>query len=699
MAYSLLLGFIMISFLKATNIPESILSFAKYFTVFNAAYIISIILRLDRQYIKTLVITFVFLLLWDCFTVFYSIFLYVSGQINNIIEIKSVYANKNILAAAIFVKIPFGLWLISFERGWLKKIGFFALVCALLATLYMSTRTFYLASAFLAVAYIAFVMIFNARYKVSPRYKMPVFIFAAFFSALIIFTITQKYFYPKEANTYNAAISERLSTIRSDEMSSLLRLESWKRSVNIFKHDPFLGIGIGNWKILNMKYENQTKSDFVFMYNTHNDFIEITTETGIFGGLIFISIFAFLIYNFIVAFFNKNATINSFSYLFLAAFGIFCYSFDAFFNFPSDRPEIQTLFAIYIGAGIAYSPGFFQDINAGNPLLKKLLSSTYILILVFCSYILLLNFLSLRLQRYADDELQSGKQIHSADFFINNFPSIPNLTISGPEPIAAIKAQFLIKESRYQDAINIMRPDKSCPYSVSREHYMAMAYSKLGNYDSALLYAYKALVMKPRYFIIPDFICKVLIQQGKKEEAIKLLNGYICLVKTNSQAWLDLSALYWETGKYQNSLQSIDSAIQHLPKDTILLKTKIKLQRDVRIINNQQTYSNAMENLARKNYPEALKYLNAFISKETSVAIVFAGRAYCYYYGKEYNRCINDINRSIDLGNNTSDLINLRGLCNRLLGNADDACADFQTASARGDKDAIKNLERFCKGH
>jgi hypothetical protein len=91
-------------------------------------------------------------------------------------------------------------------------------------------------------------------------------------------------------------------------------------------------------------------------------------------------------------------------------------------------------------------------------------------------------------------------------------------------------------------------------------------------------------------------------------------------------------------------------------------------------------------------------FLDEYISKETGVAIVYAGRAYCYYYGGQFNKCISVINRSITLGNNTPDLINLRGLCYHTLKNDNSACTDFQDAAAKGDKDAVNNVERFCKG-
>ncbi len=695
LAYTLFLGMILVSFTKAINVHESILIFAKYFTVFCAAYILSIILRFDKRYFKMLVILLILVLLWDCFTVFYDIYLYISKQISSIYDIKSEYSNKNILAAAIFVKVPFALWLASFEKGWLKKLGFFSVFCAELAIFFMSTRAFYLGLIFLSLVFSVFLIIRVRRDTTRSGFKSLASFLGLLVLAFILYSLTQYYLFPKAKDTYNKSYTERISTISEGESG---RTDSWERSVILFKEDPLLGVGMGNWKIKILKYENLEKSDFSFMYNNHNDFIEITTETGIFGGLLFISLFVFTMLNFTLAFFRPGATEESFSYLFLPAFGLFCYSFDAFFNFPAERAEMQSLFSIFIGAGIAFSPQSIQKWKITSPWLKRIKSSILIIILLASSYILLLNFYSLKLQRIVSDDLLDGTPSLKASFLVENLPSIPNLTNSGPEPIASIKARYLIDEKKYQDAVNILRPDNSCPYSVSREHYIAMAYSKMGNYDSALSYAYKALVIKPHYYIIPEFICKVLTQKGQKEEAIKMLKDFLAIEKTNSKAWLDLATLFWQTGKYQKAIQCIDTAVKLLPGDSTLFKTKIKLQRDISIVANQQAYSTAMDYLSKKKYPEALKYLDEFISKETGVAIVYAGRAYCYYYGGQFNKCITDINRSVTLGNNTPDLINLRGLCYHSLKNDNSACQDFQDAAAKGDKDAANNVERFCKG-
>jgi O-antigen ligase len=697
MAYTILMGVILLSFVKSINLPESVISFAKYMTVFSSAYIISIIFLSDKRYFRLMGIALVFLLVFDSFTVFYNILLYISGKVTSISEIKTVYANKNILAAALFVKISFALWLANFEKGWLSKLGYFALFSAELAILFMSARAFYLGLIFLIVIY-SICMLFQAKLSKNRSWIRTLVLFLAVFTiAFLSYTVTQKYLFPKNStDIYNTAYTERLSSISQGEDG---RLDSWKRSAILFKQNPLLGVGTGNWKICVLKYENPTKSDFTFMIKAHNDFIEIFTETGIIGGAAFIFIFVFLIFNFLKAFFKPDGIRGlSFSDLFLPAFGIFCYSFDAFFNYPADRPEIQLLFAVFVGSGIAFSSDSLKKPNKPvNASLTKLLAVLYVIIFIFCSYILLLLFNSLKMQLLVDGDIKFNNLNRPSHTMSNSFPIIPNVAYSAT-PIAVYKSRYLLNEQKYQEAIDLLRPDKSSPYMGWREYFIAQAFSKMGNNDSALVYAYKANSLKPMYYNTLEFICSVHEGKGEKTKAIAMLEGYVAIVKSNPQAWLRLVSLYQEVGYYKKAVICIDSASKFMPGDSLIAQQKSEIGKLIPILPFEQTYFAGMNFYNLKNFQEALKCFNQITIKSPEAAIVYARQAYCYYNANEYLKCIGTINKSLKNGNDTPDLYNLRGICYHFIGDNEAACEDFQLAISKGDPNAANNAEGICKG-
>ena len=154
MVYAFFMAAVLLSFTQAINLSESLLQFMKIFTVFAAVINLTFILNRDPGYIKYIIIVMTGLLLFDTISVFYYINKFISGDIARILDIKTVYSNKNILSSAIFVKLPFALWLMIFEKGWLKKVALVAFAFGITATLFMATRAFYLGFIIISIAFL-----------------------------------------------------------------------------------------------------------------------------------------------------------------------------------------------------------------------------------------------------------------------------------------------------------------------------------------------------------------------------------------------------------------------------------------------------------------------------------------------------------------------------------------------------------------
>lgn len=354
-SYSVLMLISLLSFVKAINIHESVLHFSKIITVFIAALLISVVVYNNKKVLLPLAIAMCFLLLFDCLSVFRGIFDIIKGEIRHIEFVKSGYSNKNILASSLFLKIPFALLLIYFYKGNKRLLGIITSILATLAIMFMSNRTFYLAIIFITLALI----IFSAIYYKKAFIKKISLLTIIVVSSALIFTVIQNNFYhdkyfQDKSITRQSLVDRILSIVKTDDESINFRVASWKRSIKLIKKEPFLGVGLGNWKIRVLEYENKFSKDYIYAYKNHNDFIEITAETGILGGISFFAIFIFTAWCFITLLLKKPKS-NYLKWYFLTFFGIIAYFFDAFFNFPQDRPEIQALFALMIGITIGIS--------------------------------------------------------------------------------------------------------------------------------------------------------------------------------------------------------------------------------------------------------------------------------------------------------------------------------------------------------
>ena len=554
--YTLFLLISLSSLFIAINVNESILNLSKLFTVFSAALIVSVILKQHKRYLYLISAVLVLLLIFDSLTVFYSIIV----KRMDYSSIISIYSNKNILASAIFVKIAFLLWFIAFGRWWMKVPGFMILILALLALLYMQTRSFLIGSVVLLMTYVLFMII--RFYKNSSKLKA--ILFTVFFPLVVIavllaFSAAMKYRNPESKislMTGYTVFTDRLKTLSQEKAG--VRAKALLHSAVLISEHPLRGVGTGNWKVQVLKYEGPETGEHIYMYKNHNDFLENFAETGIFGGLLFIGIFILVFFNFIKAFFKaKKGEAESYKWLFLPAFGLFCYSFDAMFNFPADRPEIAAFFAIFVGAGIAFSPPtlfkkLYAFLNRTQQSVKKkkgpqpyqlmipftshtfhvAVSLIFITLLLTSVYILNLNFESLKLQRIAKQELLSGTLTTSSEKFVTGFPAIPDIGCEGV-PIAVVKGRYLIVEGKYQQALDILKQDHSSPWDTRPEFFIAIAYTMLGQPDSALKYTNKVYAMKPYFSKNISVMSSALEAKGNLTEALKVLDDHVALNTKN----------------------------------------------------------------------------------------------------------------------------------------------------------------------
>lgn len=706
-----------LSFFKAINVLESILHFCKIFTVFLAAYLVSVIVRIDRRHLVNLAIAMTALLVFDAFSVFYNIHKYIKGELADIALIKTVYSNKNILAASIFVKLPYALWLLTFEKGWKRGFAIFSGSAGLLATLFMSSRAFYIGLIILTLAYIAYLLINYIQKKQKGFIRNIVWYSSGLLAAVVIFIFTQQMLYPKTGGgVYNAGIAQRLATISTSEESAGKRLHAWERSFHVIKKEPLLGCGLGNWKVVTLQEENLTNPNYIYQYKAHNDFIETTTETGIFGGIFFAGIFVVVLLRFFRSIKAQEDT-EYLKYIFLPAFGLLAYFFDAFFNFPQDRPEIQALFALFAGAGVALTQFKsnkaegeasenavvrFQDnvasvINEKGFILSRIWGVILFVLLIFSAYILILNYQSLRLQRTIKDEMNTGTLKQSSDVFVNGFPWIPDINVVG-EPISAQKARYLINEKKYDKAISILKKDKASPYDTRPEYFIAMAYFNQGKYDSAMIYNKKVFDIKPNMFENVSMMCAILERTGKAKEAVPLLDSFLAKNKDNSKAWVMNTQFLNNLGEFKKAYACIDSGYKYLPSDTTIVRRR-EFQRSRALIQPYaDLYNRALAAYSTQKYDEAALLLTDFINKEPNLPEVYEYRAFSYYFTRRFQESINDIDKMFSFGIKRGNLMNLRGVNLQSLGKKDEACTYYKAAMEAGSKDGATNYKQFCGG-
>ena len=731
----------LLSFTQAINILEAILDFAKIFSVFTAVFILSVLLMRDIRLIRGIIIVMTALLIFDSVSVFYYIGQFIQGEVARISDIKTVYSNKNILASSIYVKLPFALSLLMFDRGRLRRMGLVALFFGMLATFFMATRTFYLGLILLSIVFLAYTLIHFLRKKEKFYLHLAGYYVASLVLALVIFSYIQQYHYPgmrearieqrraaraaaegEEVETrtrprggrHTQPISDQLATI-SWEDGSTNRTNAWTWSVEIIKRNPLLGIGVGNWKINILEYENQQNPGYIYLYKAHNDFLENMAETGVVGGLLFISIFVLMGWNFIKQY-RKQADDPGLLYraLFLAASGLAFYSIDAFFNFPADRPEILLLWALFMSMGIAAT--VIQKEQSAeetsenkpaekasepkaapfvNPALAKVIALIVIAVLAGKAYLFHINYESSKLQRLIYQDIMAGELRHSSNEFVGKFPLIPNLSIWG-ESITSLKARYLMDEGLYRETIDILKDDITNPWDGRREFFMAMAYNNLEKYDSAMYYSEKAYHLKPYYFRNLHLLLSLMERNDRDDEIPGYIDHYLETEKRTSQAWLYATSFYNRRGEVDKAWDMIEEAKTHMRRDSQIDQQYTFLYHRKFIEPNRPLFNEAMELYNNNDFDAAIEKFNEYMEIVDRDPNAYRIRAFAHYRSENYEESIADIEHFFEIHEVDGSLLNLRGVCLRELGEMEAACRDFEAAMLMGNSSGETNYNNFC---
>jgi O-antigen ligase/Tfp pilus assembly protein PilF len=133
-------------------------------------------------------------------------------------------------------------------------------------------------------------------------------------------------------------IIERLETLENPQLAGSGRLEYWTGSIAMIKDNFILGTGLGTFSTAYPKYQT-AYANSMFVTHPHNDYLELFTETGLIGFILFsgivVSFYLFVLKNYKK---QKDVELKLIAISILASvFSIIIHSFTDFnFQVPSN---------------------------------------------------------------------------------------------------------------------------------------------------------------------------------------------------------------------------------------------------------------------------------------------------------------------------------------------------------------------------
>lgn len=136
------------------------------------------------------------------------------------------------------------------------------------------------------------------------------------------------------------------------------RLQLWSRTVRMIRDHPLTGVGLGNWRVVIPTYGMaglRADTGTIHFQRPHNDFLWVTSETGVLGGLLYLAVFASVV-GLAVSSMVRASSMHDRVALTLMLMGVSCYVLDSLFSFPKERMVHSLYLALFIGTVLSFHP-------------------------------------------------------------------------------------------------------------------------------------------------------------------------------------------------------------------------------------------------------------------------------------------------------------------------------------------------------
>jgi O-antigen ligase/tetratricopeptide (TPR) repeat protein len=689
-AYLIFTVLCLLSVFAARNVSLSVVSIVHMLVVFGIFINLSIVLRNRMHLLYTILLLLGISAFFQASQALIGLKQVIETQ--TLVEalessyLKGNTGNINIFAASVLIKLPFVLAGIFYFSGWRRWFLSVTLALVSVAIFLISARASLLSFLIILLSFIVFYIKSsgvnkNSIFSVLLGVLLPILV--AFGSANLVL---------KKSNIGGrySSTTDRLKTIQlsSKDRSINLRYLFWKNAINFSKEKPLMGIGLGNWRVASIPYEPEGGLDISL--HTHNDFLEIATETGVVNALIYLSLF------FVVLIVNaktllKSADQQSKLFAFLALMLLVVYGIDSVFNFPMYRPTMKIGFCLMLIITIFNRNDGEKSIASVRSKIPLWLSLGMIVPIYFTYH----GFKTAQLERAilldnANIESKLPTAL-SGDSIVKFRPKYPNVLITSDSFIEHA-AVYYIYEKKYELAKKYLdSADKINPYLATPDFLRYYIAVENGKTDSAYYFIKKCFYKRPS---VERNFKKAIEAAAFKKDTLELFKMYraIKAINDTNASWDIVYAGLQNAGLSSVGLEKfIKQGLADFPKDSVLMERQKSFQIFKHLIKGQQLYA------AGQHVNALLEYKKGLTIDPTNV-FVMQNIGFYYYNLGQTEQAISYFLKALQkpglTGGQTEFYL---AQCYLKNNNTAKACPYLQIAQTAGFAGAAEALAKFCK--
>ena len=741
-AYSLFILFCGLSIFAADNQTLWLVHFTKIIicllTILNL-----ILFCFDNQKIFKYILMIVLISMFVNFSIELVKFFKNDSVFNALSQLSGNSGNINIYSASVNLKIVFALTGLYYFKGIKRLLVAIILTQGVLIIFLNSSKGMLLA----LFAQLFLFCIFQFKLNIQKQKSLQTTIVVALsvlFSYLCSSFIFSKLDVKNEryTNVITRVSAAAIST--TDKESATGRFFDWGNAVLIIKKNPVFGVGLGNWQLESLPYETKFLDGLTISIHTHNDFLEIASETGVLNGLIYLSLFAMLfLLNLNIFFRSKNYESRVISLFVLLS--VIVYSIDAFLNFPLYRCTIQVHFALFFALSVVNS-GSILSTNSVKSTTENLNIKRFFIIAIVLFTSLLTVYSSFKSFIYSQLEYTIRTDFNSENPQLNSnliakeVPNLPNL-LSTTEPFVQYLAIYFGKEKNYTAANKYFTlAEKMNPYTGRPNYYRHKMLLEQGKIDSAYFYIKKSFNVRPRVDYYFSEAQNLAAKLKDTAEIVRMHNLFTSFIQTPT-SWLNTTSnLVNSQYPTENIIEILKKGLLIFPEDAVLKQRLTDLNKDKPVLEfrrlhnlesngSRKTESTALANVAEnttkitKNSPIASRSSIIAITNNyfKQANVLFEKGAYekaiplfdevlkinpseksaiqnigiCYYHLKQYQKALSYLQKTTNFADGKSEFV--IGMCYYSLKKTDESCTFLNIALSKNYADAQKAINLICK--
>jgi O-antigen ligase/lipoprotein NlpI len=677
-----------LSVFVANNISLVITGFTEIAIVFLLFVNLTILLK-DKQSIFYKIAFLV------CISAFLQSFqelynLIVTSNRSSIVEalnqMKGNTGNINILAASLSIKIPFLLFGITHFSGNKKWFVLFTTFLVSTSIILTGARTAFIDLFLVLLIYIFYHLKTNSFNK-SAVIKSLYLIIPILFSVFIANVVFNK---SKVNDGRYVSVTNRIKQINTKDASAQKRFMMWENALELTKAHPVLGVGLGNYRIESIPYEKTKQDDYEVSLHTHNDFLEIMSETGIVNGLIYLSLFVaifFINLKRILKSNDENTRIIALITLLL----VIIYGIDSLFNFPMYRPTMQIFLALLFAFTLVNNPVLNDKLSdlKGN---ANIYSAIIVFSVISCfSAFLLCRASNLEYLIKTDDINNNVSGVLNGDEVINRLPLYPNV-FGTSESYYEYAGIYYLREKNYEKSLKCFyEANKINPYIGRVDFYKHLVFEEMGKPDSAYVAIKRTFYLRPRDYF---FYKRSINTAAKIQDTVEILKEHKLFTKFRnfSDEWKQTAYVLQSSGyNRKNLLHFVDEGLKKLPNDSLLIRQKKDFMVTGFIIEGQKFASQGNLDKTFESYNKALKVDPGNIFAMQNIGF--------YYYNLgQYNKAITYFQNALKYpGLNDGHTEYYMGISYLKINDKVNACKYFNLSKTKNYPDAQRQIDLNCK--